>query len=126
MKSLTLLFSIATILFVSCDNVVYVDEKKTFELDEEDLSGTKDYKEIENCEEGRELARKDIEAGELRYIFGTVGTQLGNADKLEEMFNIEVIRMEGIFGVPTSCYNQVMYEEIQRKYGQDAFNRALE
>ena len=126
MRSITILFSILTLLFVSCDNVVHVDEKKTINIDAEVLSGSENYKGIENCEEARELARKDLEAGELRYIFGSIGTQLGNADKLEEMYDIEVIRTEGVLGLPNTCYNQVMRKEIQRKYGQDAFNRALE
>ena len=46
--------------------------------------------------------------------------------KLEELYSIEVIRLQGIIALPNRCYNDIMYKEIQRKFGQDAFNKAME
>ena len=42
------------------------------------------------------------------------------------MYGIEIITVQGILGKVNHCYNTKMYKEIQRKFGEDAFNRAME
>lgn len=113
--------------FLSCENVIRVeDSKEKVTLKESDLNKGTLYQGIQTCEEGEILAKKDLEVGKIKYIFGGFGSRQHLAENLEKMYGIEVIRLEGIIEKPNRCYNDVMYIEIQRKFGLDAFNKASE
>lgn len=112
---------------LSCNNVVRVDDtQKTTTLKESDLEKGTTYQGVETCEEGTTLAQKDLAAGRLKYIFAGFGSRQPLAKNLHEMYGIEIIAMEGILEKPNRCYNDVMYVEIQKQFGQDAFNKAME
>lgn len=114
-------------ILMSCDNVIRVkDTQEKVGLKESDLRKGTLYRGIETCEEGEALAKKDLAAGKINYIFGGFGSGQTLAKNLEKMYGIEVIRLEGIIEKPNRCYNDIMYLEIQKKFGQDAFNRASE
>ena len=113
--------------FLSCDNVIGVkDAQEKLSLEESDLERGTLYQDIRTCEEGEALAKKDLEAGNIRYIFGGFGSRQLLAENLHAMYGIEVIRLEGVLEKPNRCYNDLMYIEIQRKFGRDAFNKAME
>lgn len=112
---------------MSCDNVIRVkDAQEKVNLEELDLERGTLYQDIKTCEEGEALAKKDMEAGNIKYIFGGFGSRQPLADNLNEMYGIEVIRMDGILEMPNRCYNDLMYIEIQKRFGKDAFNKAME
>ncbi len=78
---------------------------------------------MQTCEEGENRATEDIKQGKLRYIFGGFGSRQPLAENLKE-YGIEVIKIEGIIGLPNRCYNDIMYLELQKRFGQDVFNKA--
>jgi hypothetical protein len=90
-----------------------------------DLGKSTNFESISTCEEGRSKAKKDIEDGKLRFLFGSFGARQPLAKNLKEKYDIEVIVLGGVLGLPNECYNQIMYKEIQKKYGQDVFNKAM-
>jgi hypothetical protein len=92
---------------------------------ESDLIAATNFEKISTCEEGRSKAETDIKNGKLKYLFGSFGGRQPLAKNLKENYDIEVIILDGVLGIPNECYNQVMYKEIQRKYGQDIFNKEM-
>lgn len=98
---------------------------KQIEIKESNSTEPTNYSEITTCEEGKNKAYEDIEKGKLCYIFGGFGSRQELAKNLEENYDIDVIRLEGVLGLPNSCYNDVMYEEIKKRYGNDIFNKAM-
>lgn len=114
------------LILVGCNNVVRVDEQEEYIFTDADLNSPENYKGIETCEEGKELARNELDDGELKYIFGSYGSKTKLAKKLQELYRVEIIETDGLLGIPNHCYNDVMYKEIQKRYGQDAFTKALE
>jgi len=117
---------IILLIILGCNNVVRVNEKEQIKLTKSDLAEPENYKEIETCKEGKELAKKDIEKGQLKYIFGSFGSKQELPKKLNKLYNIEIIKTNGLLGIPNDCYNDIMYQEIQKRFGKDAFNKALE
>ncbi len=115
-------FLLLSILMISssCNNV---DDRS---IRESDVSKEANYSGIETCDEGRELAKKELSEGNLRYIFGGWGGRQEFASNLESMYNVEVIRLEGTIGIPITCYNQIMEKEIKKRFGEDAFTKAME
>jgi hypothetical protein len=97
----------------------------TSTIRESDLTAPTNFENISTCEEGRSTAETDIKNGKLKYLFGSFGGRQPLAKNLKENYDIEVIVLDGVLGVPKQCYNQVMYKEIQRKYGEDIFNREM-
>jgi hypothetical protein len=94
-------------------------------LRESDLTGSTNFENISTCEEGRSKAETDLKSGKLRCLFGSFGGRQPLAKNLKENYDIEIIILDGVLGVPNECYNQVMYKEIQKKYGQDVFNKEM-
>lgn len=88
-----------------------------------DLGPPTNFQNLKTCEEARAKAEEDIKSGKLRYIFGSFGSRQPLAEKLKDKYEIEIIELEGVLGIPNECYNQVMYKEIQRKYGADVFTK---
>ena len=87
-----------------------------------DIEPSINFEGIQTCDEGKEKARTDLENGELRYMFGGFGSRQPLAENLKK-YGVEVIKLNGLVGVPNECYNQIMYEEIQKRFGEDIFNR---
>ncbi len=126
-KIIRLLFVIS-IMSISCNNVTRVNQKHNNEkivIEETDLKESDNYKGIKSCQEGYDLAKKEIKIGKIKYIFGSIGSRQELPNRLEELYSIEIIRLQGIITRSNRCYNDVMYKEIQRKYGNDAFNKAM-
>ncbi len=121
------LLIVFSIILIGCNNVIRVNEKnEIINIKETDLKQSENYKGINNCEEGYNLAEKEIQGGKLKYIFGSVGGRQELPNKLEKQYGIEIIKLEGIIALPNRCYNDIMYKEIQRRFGKDAFNKVLE
>ncbi|MCK4664134.1 MAG: hypothetical protein KAT68_14800 [Bacteroidales bacterium] len=106
--------------------VSFSSNNKVNVIYESDLKEATNFEEIETCEEGRIKAEKDIKNGKLRYIFGSYGSRQPLARNLKKDYDIEIIEVDGVIGMPNECYNQVMYKEIQKRYGQDVFTKAFE
>jgi hypothetical protein len=87
-----------------------------------DIESSPNFDGIQTCDEGREKARIDVENGELRYMFGGFGSRKPLAENLKK-YGVEVIKLNGLVGMPNECYNQIMYKEIQKRFGADIFNR---
>ena len=92
-------------------------------LEMTDLNPGGNYNNIETCEEGKDLATKEIEKGKLKYIFGSFGSKQELPKNIEENYDIEIIKINGLLSTPNRCYNNIMYKEIQKRYGQDAFSK---
>ena len=65
----------------------------------------------------------EIEKGKLKYIFGSFGSKQELPKNIEENYDIEIIKINGLLSTPNRCYNNIMYKEIQKRYGQDAFSK---
>lgn len=116
-----------SITFVCCNNVVRVNDKeKTKTIKESDLTESENYNGIKTCEEGQELAKKEINDGKIKYIFSGFGSRQELPKNLQKLYGIEIIKVNGVLGIPNKCYNDLMYKKIQEKFGQDAFNKAME
>ena len=57
---------------------------------------------------------------------GTASFAIGFRVKKTKLYGIEIIKVKGVLGIPNDCYNDVMYKQIQQKFGNDAFNKAME
>lgn len=117
------------ITFVGCNNVVRVNDKEnenTKIIKESDINESKNYSGIKTCEEGQELAKKEINEGKIKYIFSGFGSRQELPKNLEKLYGIEIIKVDGVLGIPNKCYNDLMYIKIQEKFGKDAFNKAME
>ncbi|WP_025744135.1 hypothetical protein [Aquimarina pacifica] len=114
------------IVSIGCNNVVRVESHKNTDIRDSDLTEPTNYNRIKNCEEGQELAKKELREGKIKYIFGGFGNRQNLPKKLKELYEIEIITVEGVLGIPNKCYNDIMYAEIQKKFGKDAFNKAME
>lgn len=101
---------------------VYASQTQKLELHYSDLGEATNFEGIETCDEGAEMALADLEEGKLRYIFGGLGSRQALAESLKKL-GVEVIKTQGVVGLPNNCYNDIMYKEIQRRFGQDVFNR---
>jgi hypothetical protein len=122
-------FIFISIICFSCNNVVRVNDQNNDEkqiIRQSDLEESENYYGIETCEDGEELAMKDIENGNIKYIFSSFGSRQDLPKNLESLYGIEIINVSGVLGKPNKCYNDIMYREIQRKFGKDAFNKAME
>jgi hypothetical protein len=95
-------------------------------IKESDLTESEIYNGIKTCEEGQELAKKEINEGKIKYIFSGFGSKQEFPNNLEKLYGIEIIKVEGVLGIPNKCYNDLMYKAIQEKFGKDAFNKAME
>ena len=118
-----------TTILVSCNNVIRVDEKNketNRSVRESDLTESVNYNGIKTCEEGENLALKELEEGKIKYIFSSYGSRQELPKKLNQLYGIEIINVEGVLGIPNKCYNDKMYEVIQSKFGKNAFNKAME
>jgi hypothetical protein len=118
-----------SITFAGCNNVVKVnneEKENTKIIQESDLTESENYNEITTCEEGEELAKKEISEGKIKYMFSGLGSSHKLPKNLEKLYGIEIIKVGGVLGIPNKCYNDLMYTEIQEKFGKDAFNRAME
>ena len=116
-----------SITFVSCNNVVRVNNKENAKIiKESDLTESENYNGIKTCEEGQKLAKKEINEGKVKYIFSGFGSRQELPKNLEKLYGIEIIKVDGALGIPNKCYNDLMYKVIQEKFGQDAFNKAME
>ena len=96
------------------------DDQKS--IKNSDLEPATNFEGIQSCEEGEEKAQSDLKEGKLRYIFGGFGSRQALAKNLEK-YGIEVIKLNGVVGIPNDCYNRIMYKEIQKRFGNDIFNR---
>jgi hypothetical protein len=117
-----------SILFVGCTNVIRENNKEKVDLKTikaSDLTEPENYKGIKTCNEGEELAKKEIKAGKIKYIFGGFGSRQELPINLQKLYGIEIIKVDGVLGIPNKCYNDLMYKKIQEKFGKDAFNKAL-
>ena len=97
---------------ISCDNVIRLEDEENEDtkiINATDLTESENYKGIETCEEGKELAKKELSEGKLRYIFGGFGSKQEFATNLEILYGIEIIRVGGVLGMPNNCYNLIMY-----------------
>jgi hypothetical protein len=129
MKKTVFCLSFLLLIFSSCNNVVRVNKTVNNEnetIKESDLTESENYKGIKTCEEGQELAQKELKEGKLKYIFSSYGSRQNLPKKLESLYSIEIINTQGVLGIANSCYNDIMYKEIQRRFGKDAFNKAIE
>lgn len=124
-KSIAFILSAWGILLI-IGALIFFPIKNRNTINASDLKPATNFEGIQTCEEGREKARNDIENGKVRQIFGSLGSRQPLAKNLKIKYNIEIIEVEGVVGIPNECYNQIMYEEIQRRYGKDAFNKAYE
>jgi len=118
-----------SITFVGCNNVVRVNNKEkenTKIIQESDLTESENYNVITTCEEGEKLAKKEISEGKIKYMFSGLGITQKLPKNLEKLYGIEIIKVGGVLGIPNKCYNDLMYREIQEKFGKDAFNKAME
>ena len=118
-----------SISFVGCNNVVRVnntEKENTKIIKESDLTESENYNGIITCEEGEELAKKEINDGKIKYIFSGFGSRQKLPKNLEKLYGIEFIKVDGVLGIPNKCYNDLMYKKIQEKFGKDAFNKAME
>lgn len=118
-----------SIVYISCNNVVRVnknEQESSKIIRESDLTKPENYKETKTCEEGKDLAKKEINAGKIKYIFSEFGNRQELPKNLEKLYGIEIIKVSGVLGIPNKCYNDVMYKEIQERFGKDAFNKAME
>lgn len=114
---------------VGCNNVVRVNEKEnqnTKIIKESDLTKSENYNGIKTCEDGHELAKKEINEGTIKYIFSGFGSRQELPKNLEKLYGIEIIEVGGVLGIPNKCYNDLMYIKIREKFGKDAFNKAME
>jgi hypothetical protein len=114
---------------IGCNNVVRVNDKEKENskiIKESDLAESENYNGIKTCEEGQKLAEKQINAGNIKYIFSEFGSRQELPKNLEKLYGIEIIKVSGVLGTPNKCYNDVMYKEIQERFGKDAFNKAME
>ncbi len=125
LRKIVLLISIFWIV-TGCNNIVRVESHKNTNLRDSDLTEPTNYDGIESCEEGRELAKKELREGKIKYIFGGFGSRQKFPKRLSELYDIKIITVEGLLGTPNHCYNKVMYKEIQKRFGKDAFNKAME
>ena len=57
---------------------------------------------------------------------GSISEALKGLQKEEGTNGIEIIKVDGVLGIPNKCYNDLMYKKIQEKFGKDAFNKAME
>jgi len=105
---------------------VRVESHKNTDIRDSDLTNSTNYNGIKSCEEGQELAKKELQEGKIKYIFGGFGSRQNLPKKLKELYEIEIITVEGVLGIPNKCYNDLMYAEIQKRFGKDAFNKAME
>jgi hypothetical protein len=118
-----------SITFVGCNNVVKVNNKEkenTKITQESDLTESENYNGITTCEEAEELAKKEISEGKIKYMFNGFGSTQKLPKNLEKLYGIEIIKVGGVLGIPNKCYNDLMYREIQEKFGKDAFSKAME
>jgi hypothetical protein len=118
-----------SITFVGCNNVDRVNNKEkesTKIIQESDLTESENYNGITTCEEGEELAKKEISEGKIKYMFSGFGSTEKLPKNLEKLYGIEIIKVGAVLGIPNKCYNDLMYREIQEKFGKDAFNKAME
>ena len=128
MKKITFIFCVFMIINIGCNNVVRVNDNKkesTTTILESDLTEVQNYNGITSCEDGKALAKKDLEEGKLKYIFSSYGSRQDLPKNLKKRYGIEIINVEGILGIPNNCYNDIMYKAIQNKFGNDAFNKAM-
>lgn len=109
-------------VFLGCSS----GEDDTVTLKQSDYSvKAKGYEGIQTCNEGELKARKHIKEGKLRMIFGKFGSRQSFPKKLNELYGVEIIYVEGVIGIPNDCYNNIMSEEIRKKHGQDALENAM-
>jgi hypothetical protein len=117
-----------SMFLLGCNNGVGVkntgDDDKI--IKDSDLSEPENYNGIKTCEDGQELALKDLEEGKIKYIFSGFGSRQELPENLKKNYGIEIIKVNGVLGIPNNCYNAIMYQEIQKKFGNDAFNKAME
>lgn len=114
---------------MSCNNVIRANSSNTDEksiVEDYNLTESENYNDLTTCEDAKQLALNDIENGQLKYIFGSYGSQQELPKNLERLYGIELINVKGARGKVNGCYNDIMYKEIQRKFGKDAFNMAME
>jgi len=109
-------------LFLVTALIVFINQPQQGELRDSDLGAATNFEGIQTCEEGELKAMADLESGKLRYIFGGFGSRQPLAENLQKL-GIEVIKTQGVVGLPNNCYNDIMYKEIQKRFGQDVFNR---
>ncbi len=118
-----------SIIFISCNNVVRVNDTKNENMrtiKKSDLGESENYNDINTCEEGQELAKKEINEGKIKYIFSSFGSRQQLPKNLEKRYGVEIVKVKGVLGIPNNCYNDLMYKEIQKKFGKDAFNKVME
>ena len=129
MKKIIFILSVVAVTIIGCNNVVRVNDNEkesTTTILESDLAEAQNHNDISSCEEGEALAKKDLEDGKIKYIFGSFGSRQDLPKNLERLYDIEIINVEGVLGIPNKCYNDIMYKAIQSKFGKDAFNKAME
>lgn len=127
-KTILCLLLLSTLL-MSCNNVIRAnntDSDRKGVIEDYDLSESENYNGLATCEDAQILALKDIEEGQLKYIFGSYGSQQELPENLEKLYGIEIINIKGARGKVNGWYNDIMYKEIQRKFVNDAFNKAME
>ena len=127
MRNIGILILLMT--FICCNNVTRVNDKEqenTKIIKESDLIESGNYNGIKTCEEAEKLAKKEINEGKLKYIFSGFGSRQELPKNLEKLYRIEIIKVDGVLGIPNKCYNDIMYKKIQEKFGDDAFNKAME
>ena len=113
MKKLGLLI-VVLLLSIGCNNVERVNNSKKAQIEESDLTESNNYGGISSCDEGKELAEKELKEGKLKYIFGGFGSRQNLPKKLKELYDVEIVEVSGVLGIPNKCYNDVMYAEIQK------------
>lgn len=99
------------------------DNKK---IRESDLREGSNFENIETCEEGKIKAKEDLENGKYRRIVGSFGMRQPYVKVLKEEYDVEIIEIDGMIGIPNSCYNDVMHEALQEKHGQLYLNEIME
>lgn len=101
-------------------------EENTRTFNKSDLTESENYNGIKTCEEGKALAEKELKEGKIKYIFSGFGSRQELPKNLKKLYGIEIIKVKGVLGIPNDCYNDVMYKQIQQKFGNDAFKKAME
>ena len=93
---------------------------------ENDLKDASNFEDIKTCEEGTIKAKEDLEKGIYRRIVGSYASRQGYVKVLSEEYNIDIIEVDGVLGIPNSCYNDVMHKALQEKYGPLYLNKIME
>lgn len=117
----TIIRILVLIIVLGCNNSKS-ENKNQFE---HQITDREERSAINECEEGKVQAEKDISKDSLGlYFYGLPKPRFNTWVRLiRTEYDLQMKGGGDIIEVKGACYNEVMHEEIKRKFGKDAFDR---